>query len=839
MRILYIKLVNYIGIKAAMGLNEFELSFDSIDKPIIQIMGPNKCGKTVVTSELHPLSSVNLNGDDRSDLPLILKDEIGIKEIGYELKDGNIANITITHRPTGKSHSTSCSFVYNGEELNPSGGVGSFNDLVNKILGINKYSVQFIINKSNLVSFGSMSATQRKNLLNKAMNIDKYDKYHKHFTDEYRFTNKLITSLNNTREYLLSTFGSYEMLCKELVDCKTHSDGLFEKIQQSVSKMDYLSGRINLIQQQNPSNELHDVNNQLNSFYAITSELGNEYRAYDVLVNEQIELNQIISRLQSKRDGLNKDIDILYEKKEDIERTTQRNQQAIQDFQNMENAQIDLKRQIENITIQQHVNATSDYIKSLIQLAQTINSTCKEIVTSLNTQHLKMFTDLIKRNIDVSAFLLHENSILMDGEKEKAAIARIKNLSMNVNGAYPEECQNKDCLFRKSYDTLDTFFKSYQSTSSDKLTLFDLEQMDHAHKNIQVVRRLLNTQVPDEFQNMFMLDTILDNLCNGRLGMDIGFLERMLEEAGKIESRNRLIQQLSSVESSLQTMRNSLVSTNPEDGFSQLISEVERIQREIRLIDEEIEKQTQILKVNDRQRMLLSEIQHLDVKELTKRQRVLQKTVIDLNQWNMEYGQYQQSHSEFKHQFASVSSRLKTLEEADAQYKQTIIEIEKHNHSDAVSRAIAESTSPIKGKPVDSIRNKMYTALSLTNRLLDVLYSGEVKMLEPTIDDKFFVLPFRSDDGGIDKQDVRYGSQSETALLSLALQLSIASTLTNYNIPLIDEVDGPLDINKKDNFILMIQEIMATLKMEQLFIISHTTDPNLYPHLIHAIDISK
>ena len=81
MKILYIKLVNFIGIHAARGLKEVEYDFSKIDKPIIQLYGPNRCGKTVLIQQLHPFSSINLSGDDRSDLSLILAGETGIKNI--------------------------------------------------------------------------------------------------------------------------------------------------------------------------------------------------------------------------------------------------------------------------------------------------------------------------------------------------------------------------------------------------------------------------------------------------------------------------------------------------------------------------------------------------------------------------------------------------------------------------------------------------------------------------------------------------------------------------------------------------------------------------------------
>ena len=165
MRIVYIKLVNFIGVNAAMGVREVEFSFDKINKPIIQIYGKNRCGKTVLIQQLHPFSSINLNGDERSDLPLILPKENGMKNIVYEV-DGDVYNITHIYTATKTGHSISSSILKNGEELNPSGGVTIFNSLIEKILGINKYVFQFILNGTQLTSFGGMSTVQRKNLLN-------------------------------------------------------------------------------------------------------------------------------------------------------------------------------------------------------------------------------------------------------------------------------------------------------------------------------------------------------------------------------------------------------------------------------------------------------------------------------------------------------------------------------------------------------------------------------------------------------------------------------------------------------------------------------------------------
>ena len=150
MKILYIELENFIAIEAAMKTRSVKFEFGHINKPIIQIYGPNHCGKTVLAHLLHPFSDINFNGDERNDLSLIIPGETGIKKIGYDV-NGDLYQITHTYKPTKTSHTITSSILKNGEELNPSGGVSIFNQIIDKELSINKYIFQFIIKENYIV----------------------------------------------------------------------------------------------------------------------------------------------------------------------------------------------------------------------------------------------------------------------------------------------------------------------------------------------------------------------------------------------------------------------------------------------------------------------------------------------------------------------------------------------------------------------------------------------------------------------------------------------------------------------------------------------------------------
>jgi ABC-type microcin C transport system duplicated ATPase subunit YejF len=73
----------------------------------------------------------------------------------------------------------------------------------------------------------------------------------------------------------------------------------------------------------------------------------------------------------------------------------------------------------------------------------------------------------------------------------------------------------------------------------------------------------------------------------------------------------------------------------------------------------------------------------------------------------------------------------------------------------------------------------------------------------------------------------------------LALSLSLASALTTFNIPLVDEIDAYLDISIRDDFILMLEAMMSKLGMEQMFLISHNLQKGQFSHIVKTIDISE
>jgi DNA repair exonuclease SbcCD ATPase subunit len=841
MKIVYLKLVNFADVYAAMGKTEIEFHFDHITKPIIQIYGRNRCGKTVLLQKLHPFSSINLNGDERNDVPLIIKGEIGIKEIVYEI-DGEVYNIKHVYKPTTNGHTVTSSMMYHEKELNTGGGVNTFNAIVDKVFGINRYVFQFIINGTQLTSFANMNSTQRKNLMNKAMGIDIYDKIHKLSTDDYRYTNKLITSLSRTKEFLLQHYGSYETLRKTLEQTESQYSELTKQLEQIKTRIDQLTGIIASLRDQNISMELTNLQQKLTMYQAVVNEFGQyDPDMYEHLMEEQMQLNHDMSEVNTHRSLLLKDLDIAYEKKAKIEQDRLNNQRVISDYQNMLKLKSQLENQIMGIVVEREIETPSSAFMSMLSIASAVNDTCKEITISLNQQHLELFCDMILKGVDISAFLIQEGSVLMDSEKEKSTISRIRHMLNTVPGdAVPiENCRYDNCLYRNTFERLSQYFHSYESVNNDHFTQYDLEQFEHALKNYQTMRRLLNIETPIELKTEFDYTTIINRIKMGLIGIDVDVIKKLMEDATKIEMRKKYITQLCDTENTIHNMENLLDTnqTSNDDMIGILENDIMRIRNEITTCEQQLVQYRTMIEQLDHKKSSISSIKNFNIQEIQTRYQKLQRQQSQLTAAETEYTQLHSQFINIQSQVQVVQHQLDELKNADRQYTSTVDEIERQLEMDQRFKIIAEATSSTKGKPVIAIRETIGEALSMANRLLDVMYDGEIELLRPVINETTFALPFRC--GTNHSDDIRTGSQSESTLLSLALSLSLAYCLTGKFVPLVDEIDAYIDTGMRDVFVLMLQEIMSTLKLEQMFLISHSIQPNQYEHIVHTIDITK
>ena len=98
-----------------------------------------------------------------------------------------------------------------------------------------------------------------------------------------------------------------------------------------------------------------------------------------------------------------------------------------------------------------------------------------------------------------------------------------------------------------------------------------------------------------------------------------------------------------------------------------------------------------------------------------------------------------------------------------------------------------------------------------------------------------FKMPYIKDGNVI--PDISYASQGEQSFLNMAISFALSiQNLTEYNIPLLDEVDATFDQEKREKAIEVIEKQNEIIQSEQTFIISHNNMYDQYP--VDVLDFS-
>ena len=133
---------------------------------------------------------------------------------------------------------------------------------------------------------------------------------------------------------------------------------------------------------------------------------------------------------------------------------------------------------------------------------------------------------------------------------------------------------------------------------------------------------------------------------------------------------------------------------------------------------------------------------------------------------------------------------------------------------------IKDALNASKGIPLIFLQVYLKNCPIMMNTLLDTIYNGELQIEGFMIDENEFRIPFIK--SGIKVPDISFASQGESSFISIVLSLSlIIQSMTKYDIICLDELDGPLDMKNREQFIKVLYSFINQVNSEQVFLISH------------------
>ena len=211
MRVARIELENFAGIKKGTGLDSVSVEFPEGTPRVCMLAGANGSGKTTLLSHLQPFSTSN---DLRK--RALLPGTEGRKTLAV-VRDGVEYEVEHLYRPKardgGGMHEVKSFLRVDGDEINPNGGVRTFEKLVEERLGLTRDF--FMVGRigTNVGNFVDLGPSDRKKYIGKFMpNIDVWRDAHQRVAEKW-------TAARRRRERLshdLETIGAEEALAEVL-----------------------------------------------------------------------------------------------------------------------------------------------------------------------------------------------------------------------------------------------------------------------------------------------------------------------------------------------------------------------------------------------------------------------------------------------------------------------------------------------------------------------------------------------------------------------------------------------------------------------------------------------
>ena len=826
MKVTYLKLENVAGVEVGLNKSVLEISFEKSKNRIVSLIGRNGSAKTTILSSITPFANVT-SLDERSTLSYITPHKNGYKEIHYQNAD-DIYIIKHYFKASKDTHSVKSYFMLNGEELNPNGNVTSFNSLVEIHFGLTQEMMRLVRIGSNVNSFITLTPARRKEYIGKLIKeIETYLGIYKKINDDIRIV-KTMMQANNTN--------LYNCHIDDIVVAQDQLDKYHREITENEKERDKIISKISKLKSLIADNDINDLRRK-----KLEAE------------NSLQELRSLESTIESR--GLqNTSVDDLISKRNKISDQKINCQSRINSFRlmidtilnNIENLEITIKKITSNNDIQSlvnmigvlksDINATPPSVKSFIPIGST-STEVQDVLSKLNSynQISKMIYSLGNRPVNVYIKLRRDGITVDKWLKDQALRSSSKmnyaDIQSMIDKIFADDtiitpnCDTEyiECPYYRIATTLDEVKTELSKEVYDDETLRYIEiistNIDSMMNELDYIKE--RVKLPDAVYDTMRESLILDRVDKKIPFFDLSFLQEHLSLLREYEIYKNNCDKLKQYEYQLSVYKQAGINNymedinkqketkaNYENQISQISQELKGIDAQLAGIDSDIGIVT---KYNESKKY---------VKIFESTVSSTNKILEPLENANNEKMELNFRLQQINNLIASYRNSYRELDMKIVEYKRLVDEGTKLSKKNKDLSIILDSVSTKKGIPVFYMKKYLKKIQKLSNRLLELIYDDDFKLASFNVTPETFEVPYIKNGRKI--PDIKYASQSEVALATMALSFALANNASGaYNILLLDEIDGGLDDANRGAFLKMLYMQMDALNAEQVFIISH------------------
>nr|DAF62248.1 MAG TPA: STRUCTURAL MAINTENANCE OF CHROMOSOMES PROTEIN [Myoviridae sp. ctIty1] len=863
MRLLRLRLENYIGIYNGMGLSSIEIDFSKCIHKVLIIKGDNGTGKSTIFKALTPLADSSID---------YIPDKTAIKEIAYETDFQTILNIKYEslvkdgiRRPT-KCYLNRLNPDGSIENLNPSNNITTAKEVIYDILGIDDNFITLSQLSANKKGLGGLKPSERKRYVNSIISsLAAFNSIHKLITTKSTVLKSIIDSYVTKLSQIGNIAIVEDAIKKDTVvlqELDNKKNGLISEIatiKAELSRLDssgnFLDDYKNLSMRkiilEKEIRDLPDIEEYSEEKLIQYEKDMAKYEANEEmlssrakeLLDEESKINNNITELTIKLDSLyNKEhMDDLNSKIE----STKKELESYKPYFHLFKTYKDISEQ-DYETVKLVIEKFNSTVENIFQTySETVR---KESMNSLRTGKKEVI-------LDHTEILSGLEKQLEDLRTEKRDVEFLNNRSKDYN-KIPNDCNHKsDCPFIKDVVEAKNALRSRQSLYSLSTKINSTLDAIESAKNL-AEENMIKTQCLYEMKSILeyiqsmskiirkfpgteSLDSINTLYHNIEHGIRLNF--ESVDKYQEFKNISTIVSALEEDLHSYETAKEKLISANAEirilqekidtnlknlstirDSKLSIFAEIEKI-RSSKMEIEMVLDSIRYAKIN---KAKFEEVS-VELNEITNKIESMEKNTVLIKDLTDKLNRRASELS------ALQNTDLPAISKAIEENKYRMVLFEQYTRDSQEYAAKYNEVQMIKkytsihGIQTVYMSVFMNSILNTTNTLLRLLFGGRFALQPFIINENEFNIPCADSEGRV-REDISLMSDSQLSMISMLISFVLLRNSSNrYNIIKLDEVDDNLDSMNRIQFSILIEQIMNDLGFDQCLIISHNNELDL------------
>ena len=879
MKILYVKLENYIGIFNGRGDNVLEIDLSHTTTPIIVIKGHNGSGKSTLLKALNPMPDSN---------DQFIPGAEAKKTLVYQINT-DIARIEYLYpvKKDGSRATTKAQVFKNNEPLNLTNNVSDAKEIIYTLFKLDSSFLALSQLTSTDRGLADKRPSERKIFVNSSISgIEEYNNMYKTINKKFSMYKSLINSvvskinkIGNKQELDIS-FNRVNRMLEEIIKERDTALASVAKIQ---AKLDENNAKELVDKYNSLESEIYEKNVKVKHLLAELKDINPDLVTHNMNELRKIEktkaielatLNEEIKNTQALKDSLSKEMNELNSNIQ--KKIAERNTYISTEISTAEmNAYDDAVKELNIIHQDIHTAGLNisdkTEIKNLNELFTFIIDKLQFITDGLNSIDYEMGFDFILKNKHneetwrIAQDLRNEiNSLTMQVNETNLQMSLLESLVEKSEKLKlrPASCKDNTCIFIK-----DAFEAAKQKPNDE---LIKLQQKNEKTSSILKEKQKQLEVINDciELKNRF--DVIYNKICSYEFLLNkvdlhdltsIDFLVsiartgnyKMIKETrdkinvlynllelkenyektvdlykDAIDEYNKNKSIIDSINMDIDSSKEKLQDVSKE--YSLKSSKVTELETTISKLEPMVNKLSTYIEIKlPELEMVMNQIQELKNNKESLRQRVMQVEEINkdlesssniVDQINARYNDILKQRDILSYNKIMIEKYLEEL----ADYKSKYEKLE----------TIRYYVSPTTGIQTVFMGAYMNNIILKANELLSLIFNGQFVIQPFVINESEFRIPCLG--SGILNDDISSMSTSQICMISMIISFAmLANADTDYNILKLDEIDGGLDPDNRSQFISLLNSLIQIVDCEQCFLISHNME---YSDKVNVIDMS-